>query len=218
MIDSLDASSTVVDLGSNHGHFALAMVDRFHCKVFCVEPDPRIYPTLESNPKLSAINAAVTSKSGSARLYLDHNWERSSLIPLTASKTIDQIECKALTLEDVLKTTGLERADVLKVDIEGMEVDLLNNLDARTLDRLNQIAVEFHEWMGIGTAKQIFATIDHLEGYGFGMVRGSFFDYSDVLFLHKERLELPRNWRWLARVESFRNGISRRLEGRQSLK
>jgi FkbM family methyltransferase len=211
MIDGLDASSTVLDLGSNHGHFALAMVDRFDCKAFCVEPDPRIYPTLDANPRLSAINAAITTKSGSTRLYLGENWECSSVIPLRSCKTLDEIECRALTLEDVLKTIGVERVDVLKIDIEGLEIDLLKSFDDQVLEHINQIAVEFHEWMGISSVKQVFAAMDHLKSHGFGVVHGSFFDYSDVLFLHEKRLTLPRHWRWLAGAEKIRNGVSRRL-------
>jgi hypothetical protein len=65
----------------------------------------------------------------------------------------------------------------------------------------------------MGTTKQVLEAISHLKSYGFVDVRGSFFDYSDVLFLHAERLQLPANWRWLATAEKFRNGISRRLHG-----
>ncbi|MGA7129191.1 MAG: FkbM family methyltransferase [Chthoniobacterales bacterium] len=211
MVDSLNPSSTVLDLGANLGHFALAIVDRFHCQAFCVEPDPRVYPTLKSNPKVSAINVAVTTRSGPARFYLAQNWECSSLIPPTACETIDEIECQAVTLETVLALIGVEHLDVLKMDIEGLELELLTSLGQPILDRINQLTVEFHESMGMGTVKQVLETIDYLESFGFAAVRGSFFDYSDVLFLHPGRLKMPSNWRWLARAEKIRNGISRRL-------
>ena len=102
---------------------------------------------------------------------------------------------------------------MLKVDIEGLELELLASLDAHVLDHINQLTVEFHESIGISTAQQVLEAVSYLKGHGFGIVRGSFFDYSDALFLHAERLEMPANWRWLARAEKFRNGISRRLHG-----
>ena len=211
MIDGLSPSSTVLDLGSCYGNFALTVAGRFHCKTFCVEPNPRLYQALASNPAVSAFNLAVTSRTGSARLHVTESAECSSLIPPTTSKTIDEIECQTVTLEELLTTIAIKQVDVLKVDIEGLELELLASLDAHVLDRINQLTVEFHESIGMGTVKQVLETIDHLKNYGFGVVRGSFFDYSDVLFLHAERLKLPSNWRWLARTEKIRNGISRRL-------
>jgi FkbM family methyltransferase len=213
MINGLNASSTVLDLGSCYGNFAVAVAGRFHCKMFCVEPNPRLYQALASNPAVSAFNLAVTSRTGSARFYVTESPECSSLIPPTASKTIDEIECQTVTLEALLTTIAINQVDVLKVDIEGLELELLASLNAHVLDRINQLTVEFHESIGMGTTKQVLEVMSYLKGYGFVAVRGSFFDYSDVLFLHVERLELPANWRWLARAEKFRNGISRRLGG-----
>lgn len=211
LIDGLGPSSTIVDLGSNHGNFAFAVANRFQCKPFCVEPNPRLYQALASNPNVSAINLAVATRTGWVRFFLAENTECSSLIPPTISKTIGEINCHAVTLETLLKTIPIEQVDVLKVDIEGLELDLLASLDARVLDRINQLTVEFHESIGMGTTKQVLDAIAHLKGYGFGILRGSFFDYSDVLFLHEERLKMPSNWRWMARAEKIRNGIYRRL-------
>ena len=212
LIDDLKLSSTVVDLGANHGNFAMAIVERFRCKPFCVEPDPGLYQALAKNSAISACNVAVTTQNGPARFYVAENAECSSLTPPKSSKTIAEIECQTVTLETLLASMGLEQVDVLKIDIEGLELQLLNSLDARVLDRINQLTVEFHDAIGMGTVKQIVETIDHLRNYGFGAVRGSFFDYSDVLFLHTERLKMPRNWHWFATAEKIRNGISRRIK------
>ena len=210
MVDELNSSSSVLDLGANHGHFALAIADRFHSKVCCVEPDPRLFSALASNPKVSAINAAVATRSGSSRFYLAQNWECSSLIPPKDRQAVEEIECQAMTLEGLLATFSIQQLDVLKVDIEGIELEVLTSLSP-VLDRINQLTVEFHESIGMGNVKQVLETIDYLERFGFGVIRGSFFDYSDVLFLHPERLKLSRNWRWSAIAQSLRNGISRRI-------
>jgi FkbM family methyltransferase len=213
LVDPLNSASTILDLGANHGHFALAMVDRFQCRAVCVEPDPSIYPELASNPKISAINAAVNIHGGPAKFYVAQNQECSSLIRPSVSETVDEIECQTVTLDTLLAEIGAKQIDVLKIDIEGLELELLTSLDHRTLDRVNQLSVEFHESLGIGSTKQVVAIIEHLRDFGFGAVRGSFFDYSDVLFLHPGRLHLPGNWRWSANAQKLKNGISRRLGG-----
>lgn len=211
LIDQLDASSTVLDLGSHSGNFALAVANRFRCRTFCVEPNPALYQALAANPAVSAFNLAVTSRPGPARFYMAENSECSSLIPPKISKTVAEIECRAVTLEALLETIGSKQIDVLKVDIEGLELELLAGLGDPVLDHINQLSVEFHESIGIGTPKDVLRIIDYLKRCGFRAIKGSFFDYSDVLFLHPERLRLPPYWRWLARTERIRNGIARRL-------
>jgi len=211
LVDPLSSASTVLDLGANHGHFASAIVDRFQCQAVCVEPDPGIYPALASNPKISAINAAVTTQAGRAKFYLTKNRECSSLIRPSVSETVEVIECETVTMDTLLAKLGGKQVDVLKVDIEGFELELLTSLDRRILDRVNQLNVEFHESLGIGSTKQVVAIIERLRSFGFGAVRGSFFDYSDVLFLHLGRLQLPWNWRWSANAQRLKNGISRKL-------
>ena len=211
LVDPLNSASTILDLGANYGHFASAMVDRFQCQAICVEPNPGIYLELASNPKISAINAAVTTQAGPAKFYITQNRECSSLIRPSVSETIDEIECQTVTMDTLLTGIGAKQVDVLKIDIEGLELELLTRLDHQTLDRVNQLSVEFHESLGVGSAKQVLAIIERLRDFGFGAVRGSFFDYSDVLFLHLGRLQLPWNWRWSANAQRLKNGISRKL-------
>jgi FkbM family methyltransferase len=212
LVDPLNPGSTVLDLGANHGHFALAMVDRFQCQTVCVEPDPSIYPELAANPKISAINAAVNTHGGPAKFYVAQNQECSSLIRPSVSETVAEIECQTVTMDALLATIGAKQVDVLKVDIEGLELELLTSLDRAILDRINQLTVEFHESLGVGSPQQVVAVIEHLKSFGFRAIRGSFFDYSDVLFLHLERLHLPWNWRWSATAQRLKNGIARRLD------
>jgi FkbM family methyltransferase len=211
LVDPLNSASTILDLGANHGHFALAMVDRFRCQALCVEPDPSIYPELASNPKISALNAAVSTHGGRAKFYVAQNQECSSLIRPSVSETIDEIECQTVTMDTLLAKIDGKQIDVLKIDIEGLELELLTSLDHGTLDRINQLTVEFHESLGIGSTKEVIAIVHRLRDFGFAAVRGSFFDYSDVLFLHPGRLHLPWNWRWSANAQKIKNGISRRL-------
>ena len=116
-----------------------------------------------------------------------------------------------MTPETLLAAVGADHVVVLKIDIEGLELELLPSLCRSVLDRIDQLTVEFHDSIGIGSIKQVRHTIAYIASFGFVVMRGSFFDYSDVLFLHRLRLNMPWNWRWLATAEGIRNGISRRL-------
>jgi FkbM family methyltransferase len=211
VVDPLSETSTIIDLGANHGNFAVALADQFNCKPLCVEPDPRVFPILKSNPKISALNLAISTHTGTSRLHLTENLECSSLVIPTTSKTIAETECQTMTLEALLASTGTQHVDLVKVDMEGMELEVLPSLQPEALERIDQLTVEFHESVGMGTVKQVVKTIDYLKSFGFVVVRGSFFDYSDVLFFKPKRLGMAWSWRWAAAAQRIHNGVFRRL-------
>lgn len=207
----LHARSVVVDLGTNRGAFATAIWKAAGCKVYCAEPNPQLWEALAQHSGLSAFNVAIGPSSGWVRFNLADNDECSSLFKSTASTVSAVIECEALTLVDFLDRLGVAHIDLLKVDIEGAELDLLANIQPSVLARIDQIAVEFHESIGIGTVQEVQSRIRRLEDNGFRVLKGSFTDFSDVLFVHPGRLGLGRGWEWQARFWRLGDGFERRL-------
>jgi FkbM family methyltransferase len=206
----LHARSVVVDLGTNRGAFATAISKAAGCRVYCAEPNPRLYEELARRPGLTAFNVAIAPSSGRVRFNLADNDECSSLFDPTVSAVSSAIECEALTLIDFLDRIDAAHIDLLKVDIEGAELDLLTDTKPSVLARIDQIAVEFHESIGLGTVQDIRNIIRRLERLGFRAFRGSFTDFSDVLFVHPGRLGLGPAWEWQAYIWRIRNGLERR--------
>jgi FkbM family methyltransferase len=60
----LSPESVVLDLGANHGYFAKAITDRFHCRYVAVEPSPGPFATIPASPLIIKLPAAVSDKSG----------------------------------------------------------------------------------------------------------------------------------------------------------
>jgi FkbM family methyltransferase len=207
----LHARSVVIDLGSNRGAFATAICKAAGCKVYCAEPNPQLCEALAQHPDLNAFNLAIGPSSGRVRFNLADNDECSSLFNPTAAAVSSTIECEALTFVDFLDQLGVAHVDLLKVDIEGAELDLLANIQPSVLARIDQIAVEFHESIRIGTVQDVRNRIRRLEEHGFRALKGSFTDFSDVLFVHPGRLGLGRGWEWQARVWRLGDGFERRL-------
>lgn len=208
----LHPRSVVVDLGSNRGAFATAIWKIAGCRVYCAEPNPQLCEKLARHPALTVFNLAIGPSSGRVRFNLAENDECSSLFNPTASAVNAAIECDALTLTDLFDRIGVAHIDLLKVDIEGAELDLLTNTDPSVLARVNQIAVEFHESIGIGTVQDIRNIIHRLQTLGFRALKGSFTAFSDVLFVHPRRLGLGPGWEWQAQAWRWRNGLERRLQ------
>jgi hypothetical protein len=71
------------------------------------------------------------------------------------------------TLADVARSLGHERIDVLKMDIEGAEWAVLENIFAEGSVWIGQILVEFHDrFFPDGKARTVKA-IQTLKGHGF---------------------------------------------------
>lgn len=210
-VDHLSDQSVVVDLGANRGRFARAISRRFGCRPYCIEPNPRLCAVLKSGSSFAVYNAAIGAQNGKSFLHVTKNDECSSLLTPTSSPLENQVECEVITLPELLKTLHLTRVNLLKIDIEGSEVEVLLSVPFETLDNVEQLTVEFHESIGMGTAAGTMRVVRHLRDAGFGIIRGSFFDYSDVLFVNLNRLKLNRLWPLRATWAVLRNGLARRL-------
>lgn len=207
--DYLNAGSIVVDLGTNRGAFALEVSRRFGCRPFCAEPNPQLFEALAVRPELRAFNVAIAPESGRACLKVAHNDECSSLFEPTMSGIECEVDCEALTFGDFLERLEVERVDLLKVDVEGVELDLLGRVEPDLLERVDQLSVEFHDAAGMGSREEIQACISRVEGFGFEVLKGSFKDHSDVLFAHPVRLGLGRSWRTWGRAWTVWDGTCR---------
>jgi FkbM family methyltransferase len=210
-VDKLNDQSVVIDLGANRGRFARAVSRRFRCRPYCVEPNPELCEILKSQYNFAVCKAAIGAQNGKGLLNITKDDERSSLFAPTISPLADRVECDVVTFPELLNRLQLSRVNLLKIDIEGSEIEVLLSLPFDTLEIVEQISVEFHEADGVGTIEDAMRVFAHLRGAGFGVLRGSFFDYRDVLFLNLNQLPLNRLWRLGAGATLLRNGFARRL-------
>jgi hypothetical protein len=62
-----------------------------------------------------------------------------------------------VTIPDILKKSGQERISLLKIDIEGAEIDLFKSGTEEWLDRVDNIVIELH---GHDCEEAFFGKID----------------------------------------------------------
>lgn len=118
---------TVLDLGANVGISVRYLLARFpDARVIAVEPDPRLVPRLRANvdglPGVAVHAAAVAPRAGTATFFSTPDGWSSSLTPAAGGRPVT-VEC--MTVEEILGAAGLERVDLVKLDIEGGEWPLL---------------------------------------------------------------------------------------------
>lgn len=177
----LDPNSTVIDLGANRGEFLSKINRAFGCStLIAVEPNPKLFRDLTERPDFIAINAAVGGARGEAKFAIDRNDLASRVVADEAATDDNTVTVELITLDDLLARTGVSKVDLLKVDIEGQEIAMLDATSDQTLRNIAQITIEFHDFCGLVSAKEVTRTISRLKDLGFYAARMSRIGHQDT--------------------------------------
>ena len=164
----LQKGSLVIDAGANVGEFTKLFLDKGF-KVHAFEPDTIALKELkkkcETSKELKLYEAAVGLKNERQKLYRYRKFDESnpystqgsSLLNYRSGKNKPFIEIKVIDFIEYLKQQT-DSISLLKMDIEGIEIDILNKIiDENLHKKIKFIFVETHERfshsLGLETAK-----------------------------------------------------------------
>ena len=164
----LQKGSLVIDAGANVGEFTKLFLDKGF-KVHAFEPDTIALKELkkkcETSKELKLYEAAVGLKNERQKLYRYRKFDESnpystqgsSLLNYRSGKNKPFIEIKVIDFIEYLKQQT-DNISLLKMDIEGIEIDILNKIiDEDLHKKIKFIFVETHERfshsLGLETAK-----------------------------------------------------------------
>jgi FkbM family methyltransferase len=203
--------STVVDLGVNRGAFAVSMIEAYRCSVLGVEPVPALFAALPARDRLTVEQRAITADGGPTALYL--NDARCATIERRLSQTgAPAVEVPGTTLGGLLDRHGLDRVPLVKVDIEGAEITMLESSSADTLRRVDQFTIEFHDFLDPALGDAVRDARRTLRSAGFAELSLSR-DNTDVLFVNTARIPFATVHRAAAAVAyKYPRGIARRID------
>lgn len=126
--NAIQPGMTIVDIGANIGYYAVLAGLRAGPTgtIVAYEPDPTNLSFLEKNLERNgltnavAVQKAVSNQAGIATFYLtEHNKGTHSLA--NNRDVRETIEVETDTLDLSLRALGIEKVNVLKIDIEGAE-------------------------------------------------------------------------------------------------
>ncbi len=202
--------AVVVDLGANKGEFSYAISDTFRCNVYAVEPVPDLFLRIERRPKLQKMQYCVSGKEGKVVLSLSSDrcaTTYSAGYSIGEEKTL---VVKSITLDKLMDSLGLRKVDLLKVDIEGAEIDMFTSVSAKELRRFAQITVEFHDFLYPELHTRVEKTKRELVSAGFYCVPFSL-NNGDVLFVRNDMISLVF-YLYLKYFLKYILGASRRMK------
>ncbi len=150
--DRIQNCKYVIDLGANIGLATRLFAARYpSCRILAVEPHLENYELLEKN-------VTELAKAGRCRTVRAAVWDRKSRLAVAAppegedryfamfvQETLDEgmQEVEAVTMNELIEQSRFPVVDILKVDIEGAEVNLFRG-DLSWLSQVHTIAIEFH--------------------------------------------------------------------------
>jgi len=146
----LTDTGIVVDLGANIGAFTLYAAALGAKKVIAVEPEPHNVEMLVKNVGANRHNVpdcefifddrGVAGRSDSAFITNEHGDSVVSDV-----KEAGKTQITLVTLDQLFAAHNLEYIDVLKIDIEGLEGDVILGASERTLKLCRYITLEYDQ-------------------------------------------------------------------------
>jgi FkbM family methyltransferase len=125
---------TLVDVGANLGFYAIAVTAATGCRAIGIEPEPTTFGRLQRNLGLNrdlnivAVNCAATPIEMEVGLQLA-GVGREAWTAVTQPGGEHTIAVAGRPLELILREAGFEAVTLLKIDVEGYEVEALRGLD-----------------------------------------------------------------------------------------
>lgn len=161
---SLVAPRLIVDAGANIGMASLFFGSRFpEAQIIAIEPEKSNFNLLEQNcrnlPNITLMQAALWPEQCSLTIS-DCSAEKYAFRvtnQFPAGSNIKRIA--GITIGDILQQSDAPRIDLLKLDIEGSELELFAKETANWLDRVEIIAVELHDRFRPGCAHALYSAL-----------------------------------------------------------
>jgi FkbM family methyltransferase len=141
----------IIDIGANIGVFSIyAASSAKNVKVFSYEPVEKNFDNLTENVaingysgQIKAFREAVAARRGRKKIYLSRNGDGNHSFLRKNLPESRKVSC--VTLSDIIENNGIDRCDLLKLDVEGAEYEILLAAPAEVFGKISSICLEFHD-------------------------------------------------------------------------
>jgi FkbM family methyltransferase len=154
----------IVDAGANIGMATAFFASRYPAaRIVAVEPEPSNFAVLQRNcaglANVSLVNAALWPNHNSLSINDSGAEKWAFFVSEGAGPAPGATSVRAVTIPDLMSEFGMDRIDLLKLDIEGAEKGLFERGTEQWLGSVGAIAIELHDRIFRGCAQQFYAAV-----------------------------------------------------------
>lgn len=175
----LKSGDTFVDIGANIGLMSLVGMKSVgkSGNVWSFEANPKTFDILEKNIQLNEMDSIHAFGCGLGEnketLALYDNWSinRGAASTVVKGENASSINITILPLDEVVSGQSLS-VDMIKIDVEGMEMAVLNGADKTIRDNQPILIVEFSEERNEGSRQELYNKLINFDTYSIFKLTG----------------------------------------------
>ena len=137
----------VLDVGAHKGEFLSSLLPaKKSIKIYAFEPMLENYDILKSNIQLNnfsnikAENCATSNSSSKIIIYQNNDESGHSKF----IETNNPIEVNSKSLNEIFDDKKIEKCNLLKLDCEGSEYEIIDNLEDKNFEKIEKMIIEYH--------------------------------------------------------------------------
>jgi FkbM family methyltransferase len=202
----LPQAAIVADFGAHRGEFFTALKSEYSIsRALLVEANPALAELVKKRfgPETKVLHAALVGENRRARITFTRstNPECSSIFRewAAASGITDRVDVPAVPISKLIRELG-GQVDLLKFDVEGAEIDVLEKASACDLASCSQLTVEFHDGSPPLTPRDVQRVCKRMRSEGYALVNANWPYTNDILFVNLKTMVPSKRLTYRCRV------------------
>ena len=185
-LPALGPDSIVIDLGASTAAFSIGVNKLTGCFCYCVEATPKNFKFIRETAHIKKVFAAMCGSNDPVILNIvEDEFHWGAIEPPHEFNIVENHEVPGKTLGHLIDELKLEKVDLLKVDIEGAEIAMFDAAADSTLKRVQQISVEFHDFMDPRQLDDVKRQIHRFKRLGFDCAIMTYRGHGDVWIVNR---------------------------------
>jgi len=181
-LGTLSADSIVYSVGVGRGiTFELALVKRIGCKIELFDPSPTAITTMmqpeNQHPNIEFHKLGFSAAPGLAAFALPHDPAEGSFFIVDPESPMAALRFPVSDLATIMREHGNTHIDLLKMDIEGAEYDVIDQICREGIS-VSQLCVELHPHMSAKAKQRTKNSLTMLRKAGFRLVHKARMDHT----------------------------------------
>lgn len=173
--DGIGPASVVYSFGvGTNVAWDLAMIERFGCTIHAFDPTPRSVRWVRTQhlpPQFVFHDLGIANVDGEKAFYPPRRATSTNYSPIDRGQSFDGkevVKAPVARLQTIMRRLGHDHIDLLKMDIEGGEYNVIDDMLACNLD-VRQFIVEFHHNFRTVPLQRTVDAVASLRRAGFSM-------------------------------------------------